>query len=475
MEKIPAVLIVESNPDDLTRLTQLIKSWNYRPLGFRHPSEALQLIGDFPISLAIAGLELPDLDGLTFLQKIQQIYPDTPTILIARKADIISALRAVNTVKPEAYLQKPVKDDELKFVIRSALENKMLLSQFKEKSAVLDKRNIALQGQNKELALQNIELIRFILKRRERYPGLVGGQDPVMQTVFDQLEVLSKIDGTVLVGGEMGTGKKTICKELHLNGLRQKNSFVSIDCAHLPEQTLRDDIFGTFEDKKKKCLLESAHRGTVVIEHIDRLPRNLQETLLSFLKTGRLPRGNVLSDVKQDVRILTTTAKNLRELSDSNQFLPELYAELSLISITIPPLRDRGRDIPLLVQHFIQINNEAYEKQIAGADPSLLRYLQKQTWSGNVGELERMIHQMCLFSESTKLTSYDLPPTYRQERSPTSSEKIDLAKMVPLKDMERYYIQETLAACGGNRSQAAQILGLKRTTLLFRMGKLGIK
>jgi DNA-binding NtrC family response regulator len=363
----------------------------------------------------------------------------------------------------------------LRLVIREALETPVQILQLKEKLKTCEERNAALTQQNKELALQNIELIQFIQKQADRHPTLIGGQSDTTQKLMSQIDAISKIDGPVLISGEKGVGKEQAARAIYLNSLRQRQAFFSLACGHLPERALEAELFGSPGSGNKKCLLEQAHRATLLLTDIDQLPASLQKSLLVFLKTKRLPQAGSLGDAEFNVRILATTVRNLREMVKDGLFDEDLYYELSLIPLHVPPLRDRAEDIPSLVKGFVNAFNQKYDKKINHVEMSLIAYWQRQPWPGNVRELEHLVHQMCLTATADRLRLADLPVEMRQQARQTEiAENEELGAYITLEDQEREHIQKVLAACNGNRSKAARILGLKRTTLLFRMEKLGI-
>ncbi len=474
MSKTFTILVIENDAAALQELSNQLKAWDYNVLAFRHPTEVDQLLSRFEIHLVLANLELPDTDGLTFLQQVKKTLPGIPQILTANQPDKYSAIRAINTVGVFALLEKPLRDDDLRLAIRSALEGQSQLAQAYTKIAVLEDRNAALTQQNKELALQNIEMIQFIQKQAERVPNIVGSQSRVIQHLRAQLDAISKIEGPVLISGERGVGKEQAARAIYQNSLRQRQSFFVLDCAYVPEAALNAELF----DGKSggKPLLESAHRGTILLKNVDALTPVCQKRLLHFIKTRQLPKTGTPFDIEYNVRFLTTTAKNLREAVQAGQFDEALFFELTLIPLNIPPLRERSEDIPELVAHFVSAFNQKYDKKILQVEAPLLAQWQRQLWPGNVRELEHLVYQMCLTTTADRLRLADLPAdaSPRQARVKEIAKNEDLAAFKPLAEYEREYLQHVVDACGGNRSKAARILGIKRTTLLFRLDKLGV-
>ncbi len=478
MKQSKTILIIENDDKYLDELSRKLKSWNYETLAFRHPADSFQLIAQFPIVLVIANLKLPETDGLTYLQEIKKRLPNIPRIIIADQADKSSLLQAINTVGLDAFLEKPIKDEDLRLIINNCVEGPGLLKNLRIKNQAYEKRNTVLTRQNKEFALQNIELINFMQRQTDRYPDLIGGQAEAMQTLLKQIEAISKIDGPVLISGEHGSGKELAAKLIYRNSLRQRHSFFTVDCLHLPERVLEIELFGTASDDdnndREKCSIELSHRGTLLLKSIDSMPKSLQKHLLVFMKTNRLPGGKNSSEVDYNVRILATTAQNLREQVKNNEFSEELFYELTLIPLSVPALRERLEDIPLLIKHFINVFNENHTQKIIDVDPSLIKFCQRQKWPGNVRELRQVINQMCYLCKSDQIRFADLPPEYRREIERQPATEPELSELITLDDYDRNYIRQVINACHGNRSKAARILGMKRTTLLFRLKKLGI-
>lgn len=474
MQTQPTILIVDNNDASLTEMAEKLKIWGYRTLSFRFPAEVFPVLDQFPVTAAIVNVDLPEMDGLTLCRKLRQRLAYLVCILLADRTDMAIMKRAINDLQPDAFFERPLPDDELRQSLRAALENRAAHVQQQQQLKELDERATALSQQTKELALQNIELIRLIQRQSERYVDLVGGSAQSTQQLFEKLDAISKLDDTLLIVGEPGTGKELIGRALHHNSLRQRQPFLTINCAHVPTGALARELFGPVSDEAdaKRGLLELAHRGTLLIKNIEHMPLDLQNRLTQVLQTRRLYRDQ--QPIEVNVRLIATTCRNLGSMAEAGEFSTPLFQLLTALSVQVPPLRERIEDLPFLVKFFIQTYNQKYEKIIAGAEPGLITHWQHQPWPGNIRELENLIQQMCLFSSGDRLRVADLPTPFQRPLDPEQINPDDLDSFVTLDALERDYIQKVLQACGGNRSKAARILGMKRTTLLFRMEKLGI-
>lgn len=471
MAEKPVILCLTVDSELMNQLHKHLSDWGLEVLGFRHPGDAKPMLTRWQPALLLADLNLPEVDGLSFLDQARQSCPGALRVLMGNSLSERDIVRAINEVKVYAYLPQPLDIDELKIVLRMAMSDLRKQQEAEQHVATLEERVAKISQQNKELAMQQIELIRSVQKRVERYPHLIGGQAPTMQTFFQQVDAISKIDGPVLIIGEAGTGKELAARAVHQNSLRQQQPFLSLDGAAVPEPVLSAQLFGT-AGQLEKTQLEMAHRGTLLIKNVDQVSANIQEKLSNFLKTGRFYKNDF--PVEVNIRLIATTRQTLRPLVERGVFAADLQTQLAIIAITVPPLRQRIQDIPLLVQHFVSYYARQYHKTISEVESSLVRHLQTLDWSGNIRELENLIQRLIIFAQTGTLKYIDLPAEYRLLSAGASTPQTPTDSMASLDELERNHIQQVLAACRGNKSKAARVLGLKRTTLLFRMQKLGL-
>lgn len=320
-------------------------------------------------------------------------------------------------------------------------------------------------------------ILRTQLKDRYNFPNLVG-RSPSFQAVLKTVMKVAETDATVLLFGESGTGKELIAKTIHFQSKRAKGPFVAINCAAIPENLLEAELFGSEKGAftgavKRAGKFEQANGGTIFLDEVGELPLSLQPKLLRFLQERTIEPLGSSKTIKVDVRIISATNKDLSEEISKGNFREDLFWRLNVIPIYIPPLRERKEDIPLLVEHYLKIFNNMYNKSVT-IDDEALQVLVSYNWPGNVRELANTIERLVVMTESNKIKVYDLPDTIRGvfKLKPSFSGEIKLLKEV--EELERIRIMDTLPKYNFNIKKTAQALGITERQLNYRIKKYGI-
>jgi DNA-binding NtrC family response regulator len=433
--------------DDDLEMRQLVidffHSEGYRVNEAVNGRDALEHLSSEDYDVVITDLRMQEMDGVSLLREIRATKPQLPVILITAFGTIETAVEAIKEGATN-FIPKPLKMQTLKAIVDKAVEQKWLV--------------------------EENEMLKEELHEKYSFHNLIGKSKP-MQQLYDLIKRVAASHTNLLIEGESGTGKELVARALHFNSPRASHPFVAINCSALPETLLESELFGyvkgAFTDAKttKKGLFEVADGGTLFLDEISSMPLGLQAKILRTLQDGEIrPLGHT-QNRKVDVRILAATNKDLEKAIDEGTFREDLFYRLNVIRLVLPPLRDRKEDIPLLVQHFLKHYVRLNDKKITGFDPAAMSYLMNANWRGNVRELENAIERAVVLSRGETITTADLVQMSRTTRKG----KFDFGgAFLPLKEMERIYIDKVLESVGGNKERAAQILGVSSRTLYRR-------
>ncbi len=412
--------------------------------------EALQRLAEGDYAAVLTDLRMKEMEGIELLAEIRRLYPDTGVILMTAFGSVETAVEAMKHGASD-YLVKPVKTDELVRVVERVLREAAL------------RREIA-------------RLRREVHKEYSFHQIL--GKSKAMQEVFDLIRRVADSPTNVLITGESGTGKELVAKAIHYNSDRHHAPFVPVNCAAIPEALLESELFGhvkgAFTDAKvdKRGLFEEAHTGTLFLDEISELPIMLQAKLLRAIQEREIRRVGATKPVAVDVRIMAATNLNLAEEVKAKRFREDLYYRLNVIEIRLPPLRERREDIPLLVDAFLKKCADARGKQVQGVSEAALALLVDYAWPGNVRELENVVERAVTLSRSDKIVPDDLPPAIRGARGDRRILDEAAERTLPLEEVEKEYILRILEKTGGNKYQAAHLLGIDRKTLYRKLGEI---
>ena len=445
----PSILIVDDDEVMRDTLSDVLRKRGYDLLAVGSGNEAISVITKNIIDLVLLDVRLPDQDGLEVLRKIKELDTDILVIMMTAYSDVQTAVSAIKSGAYH-YINKPFELEELKLLIEKGLETKSLINEVRR----LHREQ---RGKN-----QN---------------SYLDGGSPQMQYVRELIETISKTYKTsVLIQGESGTGKELAANAIHYQSQRCHRPIVKINCSAIPDALLESELFGhergAFTDAKstKRGLLELADGGTVFLDEIGEMKPYLQSKILRFLETQSFMRLGGEREIKVDVRIIAATNRDLEKLVREGTFRKDLYYRLKVMVIEIPPLRDRGEeDILLLSNLFIEENNKEYGKQVRGFSEEGKRLIGGYHWPGNVRELKNVIERAMILSDQKWITSEQLPfelkETKRDEASVLDHGLLEPLGEISLEGIEKIYISRILNKLEWNKSKAARLLGITRTTL----------
>jgi DNA-binding NtrC family response regulator len=445
------VLIVDDEKHQRDILQMILESEGYESVSARNGRHALQALREQPFDVVLTDLKMPDMSGIDLLTALLKTQPGLCVILMTAHGSIGSAVDAMRNGAFD-YLTKPLEKDELLVVLGKGMERTRLVRENR--------------------------LLKEQLRDRFRLESIVGIHGS-MQDVFRIVHKVAASTSTVLIYGESGTGKELIARALHQESERRQRPFYAVNVAALPESVLEAELFGhekgafTGAESRKIGLFEQASGSTLFLDEVGDLKRDLQVKLLRTLQEREILRVGGTERVRVDVRIVAATNHDLDAAVHEGRFREDLYYRLNVITITLPPLRERRTDIPLLVEHFVGKHGGSDRKRSVSEET--LKVLVNYDWPGNVRELEAVIERSLLLGEGDVILPADLPPAVRagitpRGRGPTALEIPDSG--IDLEGVERALITKALEKTGGNVSRAARLLGLSRRTLQYRLEKM---
>jgi len=449
------VLIVDDEELVRVGLIEALSAEGFVCDGAAYGDEALGKIKDIGFDLVLLDMRLPgNLQGLDLLRQIKAWNPDTIVIMMTAFASVGSAVEAMKLGAYD-YVTKPFKLDEIRLTVRRALD---------------------------ALSLRR-ELARFknIQKARYNFDAL-RSPSPKMQAVYDMARKIARSKAaTVLILGESGTGKELVARAIHYESDRADKPFMEINCTAVPETLLESELFGyekgAFTDAKeaKEGLFELADGGTIFLDEIGDMSPAIQAKLLRFLQERTFKRVGGVRDIKVDVRIIAATNRDLEKAVKEGSFRADLYYRINVVTMELPPLRERAEDIIHLANKFVQEYNLEFGKNVQGFTPEAEQLLLSYPWPGNVRELKNMIERVMLLENDTLIRAEHLPI---KPDALASAGVGGMSLEVPslrLEEVERAAIQRALEQTGGNKAEAAKILGINRTTLYSKLRKLGME
>jgi DNA-binding NtrC family response regulator len=444
------ILVVDDDPDIVAVLDELLGKEGHQVTTCSTGADAIAAGRDQQFDVVVADIRLPDVDGLAVLRAYQEASPDAAVIVTTAFGTVETAIQAIKTGAYD-YIPKPFKLDEVRIVVRRALERKRLL--------------------------QENRRYRQELRGKYRLENVVGASGPMLET-FKTVARVAPTKSTVLIEGESGTGKELIARTIHYNSDRAQGPFVAVDCAALPETLLESELFGhergafTGATGLKRGLFEVARGGTCFLDEIGDVSPAVQSRLLRVLQEHEIKRVGGTDAIKVDVRVLAATNQHLEALVKSHKFREDLYYRLSVVAITLPPLRERVDDIPLLAEFFLRKFTQASGKRVERIAPEALALLTAYSWPGNVRELEHAIERAVILTQNPTLLAADLPP---ELQAPVGGKPAQDAQVLPLREVERRHLLFALERAKGNRKRAAEWLGVTRRTLYRMAARHGIK
>jgi two-component system, NtrC family, response regulator HydG len=449
------VLIVDDDVNHLKTLQTIIRSWGYQVATEDDGGKAVERVREGPFALILMDVRMARMSGIEALQRIKQYNPAIPILIMTAYSSVDSAVEALKSGAYD-YLTKPLDFEVLKISLARALEH----SGLKTENAALKSRLGA------DYDLRNI----------------IGKSRP-MKALIDMMAMIAPSEATVLITGESGTGKELIAKSIHHNSPRKDHPLVVVNCAALTETLLESELFGhekgafTGADRRREGRFMQADKGTIFLDEIGETSAAMQARLLRVIQEREIQRVGGEETISVDVRIIAATNRNLEEEVKNGAFREDLFYRLNVVTLHIPPLRERHEDIPLLAQHFLEKYSDKNHKKVKGFSPLAMDMLLKYPWPGNVRELENTIERAVILLPDDYITDKELPSTITEshaERSGRPAPPPTVAANRPLEEIEREAILATLEDTGGNKSETARRLGINRKTLHKKLKEYGM-
>lgn len=446
------ILLVDDDVAHRTMLKVNLSS-DYQILEAEDGDEVLPLLEKSVVDLILLDMKMVRMGGLETLAALREsLYATIPVIVLTAFSSVEVAVKAMREGAYD-YVAKPIDLDELQLVIARALG-------FQE-----------LQEENKRL--------QQVLAKRSSFGGIVGS-GPAMEELFSTLKLVAPSDATVLISGETGTGKELVASALHQESARNSAPFIKVNCAALNENLLESELFGHEEGAftgavaRRKGCFEQADGGTLFLDEIGDMSLPTQTKILRVLQEGELNRLGGGETIRVDVRLLAATHKDLQAMIETGTFRQDLFFRLSVVPVTLPPLRERWSDIPELAALFLERYAEKNRKDLKGFHPEVMRIFMHFSWPGNIRELENTVERAVILCQGEQITLQELPPQMLPGEV-RSKEQNNAAPATPtLRDMEKEMIRATLTENGGNKSKSAKILGIARQTLLNKIKEYGL-
>ncbi len=448
------ILVVDDEASMCQYLSILLGKEGYEVSTAGSGAEALRLLEEAPCDVVMTDIQMPGMDGIQLLKGVRAIDPEKPVIIMTAYASEQSAIDAVN-LGAFSYLQKHCKNDEIKMVIRNAMQL------------------LRAETENKHLKRE--------LKKKKSKQQIIG-RSPRMRSVFKMIDKIASTPATVMINGESGTGKELVARAIHDRSNRAAGAFVAINCGAIPETLLESQLFGhikgayTGADRDHAGFCQQANGGTIFLDEIGEMPQSTQVKLLRMLQEREvIPVGSSQSE-KVDLRVIAATNRDLDVEVAEGRFRTDLFFRLNVIPMNLPALRERVEDIPLLTDHFLRrFNPDEYGGGLSTmVDEDALGCLQSYEWPGNVRELENVIERACIMRDGPRITVRDLPTNLHGGQTTAFMPSTLVGGMVSLEELEKAHILQVLEAVGWHKKRAAEILQINPSTLYRKLLRYGV-
>ena len=453
MDKKNCILVVDDDSAHRTMLRTLLSGWGYTIFEADDGTSAIEQVHEQPFDLILMDIRMIKVSGLEALTAIRTYNPAIPIVLMTAYASVETAVEALKSGAYD-YLPKPLNFDELKITIERAMDH----SDLKEENRLL-RESLDTQFDSQDII----------------------GRSSSMVKVLETVAQVAPSEATVLITGESGTGKEIIAGAIHHNSLRKNGPYIKINCAAITETLLESELFGhekgafTGAYKRKEGRFRQADGGSLFLDEISEMSTAMQAKLLRVIQEREITRVGGEEVIDVDVRVMAATNKELMEEIESGRFREDLYYRLNVVSVNIPPLRDRREDIPLLAQHFLKMFSEKNNKEIKGFTPQAMDNFLKYGWPGNVRELMNAVERGVVLAQTEYLDERVLSVASKVEEFEAEMiSKNGIPGDIPLDEIERVAILKALGLAEGNKSEAARRLGITRQTLLKKLKKYGV-
>ncbi|RME62249.1 MAG: sigma-54-dependent Fis family transcriptional regulator [Candidatus Dadabacteria bacterium] len=450
------VLIVDDE-QSVCRSLELLLSDDFEVVTETNPKSALDNVASVSPDIILLDVMMPELDGIQFLKAMRERGETVPVIMLTAANTVKTAVEAMKLGALD-YLNKPFETEELV----SLLKNSLSVSREKERVSAL---------------VPTPEML-------EADFGPLVGKSEIMQALYEKMKTIAASDTTVLITGESGTGKELVARQLHALSKRSKGPFIAINCGAIPETLIESELFGhekgafTSAIEQRVGYFELAHNGTLFLDEIGELSLNVQVKILRFLQEREFFRVGSSQPRRVNVRVLTATNKELEDLVTQKKFREDLYYRINVIQLNVPPLRDRFEDIPDLINHFIKKYSPVYGERTLSFTEEAVEALIQYSWPGNVREMENLIESLLALANKEEITVEDLPPKIRERKPITVLKEQVWHKPLSLTEVEQQIEKEAivnaLKKTNYVQTKAAELLGISRRILKYKMDKLGI-
>lgn len=436
------ILIVDDESSARLGLADLLSNWNYSTESAEDGEKALALVLQFNPSVVITDLIMPVMDGLSLLKKLRQNHPEISVIMLTAQASIDSAVEAIKEGAYD-YLEKPIDHTRLRILLEKCLEQKRTLKQ--------------------------VELLKSQLKQYGAFGEMVGVSRQ-MQEVYRLIELVAPSTASVLITGESGTGKELVARTIHQLSSRKEGPFIAINCSAIPETLMESEIFGhergafTGALERRQGCFELANDGTIFLDEIAEMPSGTQSKLLRVIEERKFRRLGSKHEIDVDVRIVAATNKPPLKAVDDGELRNDLYYRLNVFAISLPPLRDRIEDIPVLTETLLRELNAKHGKAVKGVTDKVLKSFTGHNWPGNVRELRNVLERALILSEREYIEERHLPPLEVRELV-SSGNAVSIPVGTTVDEAEKRLIYKTLEFTENNKTRAAEILGISLKTL----------
>ena len=443
------ILVVDDDAAHARMLKVLMTDWGFDIYLADDGTTGVEMVKEQPFDIVLMDMKMVKMSGMEALQHIKTYNPSLPVVIMTAYSSVQTAIKALK-IGAYDYLTKPLDFDKLKLTIERIFES------------------IFLKTENRDLKIR--------LKEQSFSHDIIG-KSPAILSLLDTIHMVAPTDANVLVAGESGTGKELVSSAIHFNSSRKHKAFVRINCAAITETLLESELFGhekgsfTGADKKRKGRFLLADKGSILLDEIGEMSLAMQAKLLRVIQEKEITPVGSDQNIKIDVRIIAATNKDLKKLSDQGSFRSDLYYRLNVVSVEIPPLRERKEDIPILALHFLEIFSKKNKRDIKGFSPDAMDAMIRYEWEGNVRELMNCVERGVVLARSDYIRLEDL-----SFMKATIVDKIgggtDLGN-IRLSQIEEKAILSTLESADGNKSEAARRLGITRKTLLKKLKQYG--
>jgi len=441
------ILIVDDEVDSRDALAELTQRWGYGVQTASDGAEALRRAIEWHPDVILTDLVMPNMDGLWLLRALRGELPDCPVVLLTGRGTIQTAVQAIREGAFD-FIEKPLEVPRLRIVLERALEKK--------------------------------ETMREVQLLRRRLAALAPGTDvigsgPAMQKVFELVQKVAPSNASVVISGESGTGKEVVARAIHNLSPRKEKPLLALNCSAFPATLIESELFGyergafTGADQRRLGNFELANDGTLFLDEIAELPLELQGKFLRVLEERTIRRLGGRSDVEVDVRVICATNRDLKEEIKAGRFREDLYFRLHVFSISLPPLKERREDIPLLVHHFIEKYNGETGKRVQGVAPGAMAVLQGYAWPGNIRELRNTVERAMILVDGDVIEEEHLPPDMQPSRPEAATLRLPMG--ISLDQVEKEYILASLQRNGGNKARTADALGISEKTLYNKLNR----